>query len=296
MFYINAINEPPGYGRAIYGGYGADVGSRYLGDRLGPQGAVYFVSVPGLGTLSLEDVGLLSNGNYGVRVNGGPIWEYRGGGQGSIDIGIDGKVALYGDISTVNTVLVTEMLDVGPISQLMVIMAQRSPALTASWNANAMQTLYAMGYPRTCMYNMDSECCRQVEAFMQSIVLSTQAHEAVDIDLYLSQELGLWWTCILCQARYFATIAVVFVPVISILTLFGVTEATVALLAELQVVIIAAAALDLAAWDLAATIAAVFSLTGIFCFIEYSVSKICVQKGRCPAHAIPGPGHSGVLV
>jgi hypothetical protein len=285
MFYINAINEPPGYGRAIYGGYGADVGSRYLGDRLGPQGAVYFVSIPGLGTLSLEDVGLLSDGNYGVRVNGGPIWEYRGGGQGSIDIGIDGKVALYGDISTVNTVLVTEMFDVGPLSQHMLTMAQKSPALTAAWNQNAMQTLYMMGYPRTCMYNMDPDCCRQVEAFMQSIVLSTEAHEAADIDLYLSQELGETWECKLCKMGVIAVVGALYVVVACYYTI-AITE-ILAAMSERAVVIRAAALLETNAVFLSKVIWESAASYGLKNFAFWSASAICVELGGCFAHAHP---------
>jgi hypothetical protein len=288
MFVINSINVPNGYTAAMFGGVNANVGPISTGSLLGPLGAVYFVSVPGMGTLSLEDVGQQAGG-WGVRVNNGPIWLYGGQNQGSIAVAADGTVTLSGGgVAPVQTKLIASMIDLGNLTQMMVKMAQRSPVLTANWNADAMATLYSMGYPRCCMINMDAECCRQAVALLQSLHLSAAAHEADDIDAFLAEHVDGWWGCTLCKANMYGLALTAFVAGIAALTAAGVTEAALlGILGEVTAIEEIAVAANTGRNAVAGMMVRAYLMGGAVSLVSSFVDGICVYTGACDAASHP---------
>ncbi|HLJ64181.1 MAG TPA: hypothetical protein VKT70_08755, partial [Stellaceae bacterium] len=177
MTFSMSVSVPSGYTSSIYGGAGGSAGPISPG---GNFSGVTFVAVPGLGTLFVEDIGW-NNGAWAVRINGSSnIWRYQGFGQTNIAIDISGSFTVAG---TIASRLITNMADTGPLMKSMLTLVQATPALQTAWNADAMQTLYTMGYPRTCMYNVDPSCCQQFIAIMQSIQIGSHGqvyHDAKD--------------------------------------------------------------------------------------------------------------------
>jgi len=106
MFQITGVSTPNGNGMTIFGGPSGEERSRKIGDVLG--GGLYQVTVEGMGTLTLEDVGWTPQQAWGVRLNNSPgsVWLYQGTGTASLTIADTGEVSINGtDMHTVLTPL-----------------------------------------------------------------------------------------------------------------------------------------------------------------------------------------------
>ena len=99
MWQITGVTTPNGESVQIEGGYGDDRKSRTLGDRLGPGGARYTLTVGDLGTCTLEDVGAspVPGGDYAVRLNDADrYWTYSGEGHAAIAVDTRGRISING--------------------------------------------------------------------------------------------------------------------------------------------------------------------------------------------------------
>jgi hypothetical protein len=104
MFHINTIALPAGKTATI-----AQVspvsGPINLGDRLGPQGAAYRITIPGMGTINLIDKGNTVPGpaTWSVQINNNSYWFYEGEGQMAIAVDATGKVTISGGAGTIQS-------------------------------------------------------------------------------------------------------------------------------------------------------------------------------------------------
>ena len=91
---ISKIDVPPGYRSVIYGASGlAHIGNSLQGN--------WLVSIPGLGYISLEDVGHQQGGPHywAVRINGSQLIWYDGQGDMQIAVSAGGSFTMNGGIS-----------------------------------------------------------------------------------------------------------------------------------------------------------------------------------------------------
>jgi hypothetical protein len=109
MWHIDTITAPAGSPARIFGGEPGAGAVTTAGDRLGPQGALYTVSLPELGYLTLADIGWTSGG-WTVLVNGRTNWCYGGEGHVAISVDPGGGVTLAGGAANVQ-----ERLQVGDV-------------------------------------------------------------------------------------------------------------------------------------------------------------------------------------
>src|SRR3954447_11111645 len=97
MFQITGVSVLNGNRVTIFGGPPDDRRARSIGESL--AGGVYTVTVQGMGTLTLEDVGWTTPQNaWGVRLNNSreSVWLYQGTGRAGIAIDTDGEVSING--------------------------------------------------------------------------------------------------------------------------------------------------------------------------------------------------------
>jgi hypothetical protein len=91
MWHISTITGPGSDGARIVGGVPGNLTQRQLGDRLGPQGARYFV-ITNSGVITLEDIGDIqapgAGLDWGIRLGNTQSIYY--GGEGEISIQLDG--------------------------------------------------------------------------------------------------------------------------------------------------------------------------------------------------------------
>lgn len=283
MFHINSITVPPGYSSAIFGGSGGNFGPRSPRDRFGPEGSVYFISAPGLGSLYIEDIGAVGDG-WGVRVNGRDdlVWTYVGEGQGAISIDINGNFTITGGTNSVSATLVVNMADSGPLTARIFQMVQASASLRSAWNTDAMQVLYQVGLPRTCMHNMDPNCCAQYMAQMRSIQFPASAAGLAAVTDSTDPEFTGWFACALCQAGLAGVVAAAFVAFVGILT-----SSVAAAAAPLQAVQEATTlstivnATGISAGRLIQLAASAFVGAGVVSFVGNLIELICEEIGAC---------------
>jgi hypothetical protein len=277
MFTISSIAVPSGYSSQIFGGLGANAAAHQPGDPLGPQGAMYLISVPGLGTVYIEDIGWTSNG-WGVRVNGGPaVWTYQGGGAAAIAIDINGGVTVSGGM-TLTSQLIANMIDTGPLLQRTLQMIAASPALAVDWNTNAMATLFAVGFPRTCMVNMHQECCTQFINLLNSIQLPAPSSTAT-LELGENVEAS-WWACTACKVVLAAAVAAGMATVVACAAVGGPIAAPVAYLEGTAFVELIVTYTSLTT-EQAATILLSAGAGGGAEFISSAISGLCTGMGAC---------------
>src|SRR4051794_16855543 len=102
MFQITGVSVPNGNGVTILGGPPDDQRTRGIGDVL--AGGLYRVTVEGMGTLTLEDIGWTPQQAWGVRLNNSSdsVWLYQGTGTAGLTIDDTGRVSINGqDMHTV---------------------------------------------------------------------------------------------------------------------------------------------------------------------------------------------------
>lgn len=277
MFSITSLNLPTGYQASIFGGHaGSYAGSIPVGTRMGPEGSVYFVAVNGLGTFFLEDVGQQPTG-WGVRVNGGQnIWTYPGEGAAVISVSQDGGVQITGGTGPVADHLITNMGDCGVLTQRIITVVQDAPNIAAAWNGgNAMEVLFSIGLPRTCMINMQPNCCQQYAAIMQAINFSQPGLKLGD------GQLGGWFGCALCKAFYTAMFAALFVMFIAIISSTGGGAAAIAALEEEEGVVAIARITGISIGRVIQLALQAFAAGGVASFLGDFVELICHEGGYC---------------
>jgi hypothetical protein len=109
MFNIIAINLPAGKTAAIQC-LAPTPSAKKIGDQFGPQGAQYVITIQGMGSFSLVDIGNSVSGpaTWAVRINNAVNWFYEGGGQLSLTVDAGGNVTASGGANTVTTKINTE--------------------------------------------------------------------------------------------------------------------------------------------------------------------------------------------
>jgi hypothetical protein len=224
MWHINAITVSDGSNSTIFGGLGSDQMPRQLGDRLGPQNSTYVVSIAGSGAIFLEDVGAIGGpGQWAVQINNSDsYWYYNDEGELQLSVDSDGVVTFSGGVQSATADLLVNMIDMNTLLPPMFTMVSQSSALQSQWNANAMETLYSMGFPETSMLNMDEHCCQQFIDALQSIVFGSEQlgvpgasgarklFRSGDFGQWLSDypELGVSWGCTFCKIAIVAVVTI----------------------------------------------------------------------------------------
>jgi hypothetical protein len=89
-----------------------------------------------------------------------------------VAVGIDGTVTINGGNGAVSSTLVSGMAQCGQLTKRIVQMVQNALNIARAWNSNAIQVMYDVGFPRTCMMNMDPQCSTQFMGVMQLSVLN----------------------------------------------------------------------------------------------------------------------------
>lgn len=183
---FSSLTPPSGYSATLFGGMvgSENVGFYTLGTDLGdfdghPDGAIYFLGVPGIGTASLSVIP--TNSQYKVYINQDETNALLCNTLDELSISIDttGGVDVSVSDQKITGALVLDMMRAGNLIQNMVEMVSNSETLKNQWNLDAISTLYYMGLSPTVMTNMMSvctytpDCCTQLITQLQSITFST---------------------------------------------------------------------------------------------------------------------------
>ncbi len=112
MFTINSLSLPTGKTAKLVLNGPTPQTLATTGATMGPQSTSYTLTVDGMGSLTLLDVGdtVPGPGTWGVRVNGGACWYYEGGGQMNIVVDAAGGVNITGGVSSLHTTLQTALV------------------------------------------------------------------------------------------------------------------------------------------------------------------------------------------
>lgn len=302
MWHINSISVQTGAQTQIFGGSGNTMHVCALGERLGPQGAMYVISVAGVGAISLQDVGAIGGpGAWAIRVNNSDTYVYYNGeGQLTLSITEAGQVTINGGVNVVTTQLLMSMQDVNNLIPFMFTMVAQSTALQQQWKNNAMQTLYMMGLPETCMLNMDTRCCMQLMDFLQSVTfpsgfLLAPEHALVSAEAVASRSfdrlaatheaLGGWWGCTLCQVGLAAATAAIVAITLVVIGVAAPEAGLVAALAATGPVTWLAGVLGVSAVTIA-QISITAAIAGAAKLVDRIVEGLCQAMGACSAQQV----------
>ncbi|MFL6138657.1 MAG: hypothetical protein ACJ74O_12750 [Frankiaceae bacterium] len=294
MWHINSVSVPTREIATIWGGSGTNVAPRALGDRLGPQGAIYVVNIPNVGALVIEDTGPVPT-EWSLKVNGGPTYAYRGEGQINITVDAMGIATLSGGVGTLAVPLVATMAQSGVVTNAVIRLVAGAPSLQTQWAADAWRLMQSAGFPTMTMVNMketfahNPDCCVQYIAWLQTVTFPSNA----DDDMLGDGS----WGCTLCKAFYTGMAAALFVTLVGVCLASGVGPAAIAALTEATAIETIAAAINVSGARVAAVAAAAFAAGAISSLVGRLVEAICELAGYCTASTgdvamsgVPVPG------